>query len=228
MDTILIAVTVLSLALATTMSVVAARMMREERRRSEARVALLSRLAADPPRADGARIVAPSQPLTGIGDLFHVEAEPSAWPRRLAVIGGLAAVLAVVVLGFPWTAPSGATPEKTARAAQPLDLLSLRHAQQDGMLTITGLVQNPRGGAPLRSVEATVLVFDPSGEMLTSGRAPLDFTTLASGDESPFVIRVAVAGPVARYRVGFRGADGRVLGHVDRRQSESLAQKQVP
>lgn len=228
MDTILITVTVISLLLATTMSVVAARMMREERRRSEARVALLSDLAADAPRTETRAADVATQPVAGFAELFHVEAEPSPWPRRVAVIGGMAVVLALGIAALKWTATAPATPQPSIVAAQPLDLLSLRHAQHDGTLTITGLVQNPRGGAPLRAVEATVLVFNASGEMLTSGRAPLDFTTLASGDESPFVIRVPVHGAVARYRVGFRGPDGRVLGHVDRRQTESLAQKQVP
>jgi hypothetical protein len=64
--------------------------------------------------------------------------------------------------------------------------------------------------------------------MLTSGRAPLDFTTLAAGDESPFLIRVPVSGTVAKYRVGFRRADGNVLGHLDRRNHESIAQRQEP
>jgi hypothetical protein len=36
---------------------------------------------------------------------------------------------------------------------------------------------------------------------------------------------VPVKGPVARYRVGFRTEDGRVLPHVDRRGPDALAQK---
>jgi hypothetical protein len=103
----------------------------------------------------------------------------------------------------------------------------LRHAQEADAFTVTGLVQNPRGSHQLRRVEATVLLFDSRGTMLTSGRAPLDFTALAAGDESPFLIRVPVTTAVARYRVGFRGPDGQVLGHVDRRL-ESIAQRQEP
>jgi len=49
---------------------------------------------------------------------------------------------------------------------------------------------------------------------------PLDFTSLTPGDESPFVIRVPVSGEVSRYRVGFRGPDDRVVGHVDRRTDQ--------
>jgi hypothetical protein len=42
------------------------------------------------------------------------------------------------------------------------------------------------------------------------------------------VIRVPVSGAVARYRVGFRGEDDRVLGHIDRRNLEAVARKQEP
>ena len=55
------------------------------------------------------------------------------------------------------------------------------------------------------------------------GRAPLDFATLAPGDESPFVLGVPVSGTVARYRVGFRSEDGRVIAHIDRRAAGTLA-----
>ncbi len=78
-------------------------------------------------------------------------------------------------------------------------------------------MQNPRDGAVLSKVIATALLFGPDGTFLASGRAPLDFTVLRPGDESGFVINVPVTAPVARYRVGFRSEDGRVIGHIDRR-----------
>jgi len=56
-----------------------------------------------------------------------------------------------------------------------------------------------------------------------TGRAPLDYVTLAPGDESSFVVKVPVRGPIARYRVGFRAADGTVVAHVDRRTPGSSA-----
>jgi hypothetical protein len=133
-------------------------------------------------------------------------------------------------LAWVWTALPDRTPVRTqtAAAATPLELLSLRHAVEDKTFVVTGLVQNPRSGSQLMGVEATVLLFDGRGTMLTSGRAPLDFTMLVAGDESPFLIRVPVTGAVARYRVGFRRADGQVLGHLDRRNLESIAQRQEP
>jgi hypothetical protein len=108
----------------------------------------------------------------------------------------------------------------------PLELLSLRDSQEDSRLTVTGLVQNPRAGAPLNRVVATAFVFAADGTFLASGRAPLDFSTLAPGDESPFVITIPVKGTVARYRVGFRNEEGHVIGHVDRRSTGTLARSE--
>ena len=144
----------------------------------------------------------------------------------------MAAMLAVVLFG--WTAirpttPATPTSQTVVQAGEPpLELLDLQHAQQNGTLVISGIVQNPRNAAALSQIQATVLLFGPTGEMLTSGRAPLDFTTLSPGDQSPFVIRMAVAKAVARYRVGFRGENDRVLGHVDRRNLDAVARKQAP
>ena len=261
MDTLLISVTGVSLALAAGMGVLLARLVREERRRSDARVHLLEELAAAPrgksrpaePRftdlpaflaPERARtqtpvaedfvtteasttVVSPasavSESVTSGHELFHEEPKQSPWPRRFAVIGSLAAVLALAIFGWsqlraPASAPSDGA---VATASAPsLELLSLRHTRQGNTLTVTGLVQNPKGGAPLANLQATLLVFGPGGTFVTSGRVPLDFTSLTPGDESPFVIRVPVSGEVARYRVGFRGPDDRVVGHIDRRTDQ--------
>ena len=48
-------------------------------------------------------------------------------------------------------------------------------------------------------------------------------TSLAPGDDSPFVVSVPVTAAVARYRIGFRGEDGRVIAHVDKRQQGPVA-----
>jgi hypothetical protein len=48
-------------------------------------------------------------------------------------------------------------------------------------------------------------------------------TALAPGDESPFVVAVPVTEAVARYRIGFRGEDGRVIAHIDKRQMAPVA-----
>jgi hypothetical protein len=108
--------------------------------------------------------------------------------------------------------------------ALPLELLTLSHTQQPSGLTISGTVYNPRGATPVSQVFAAAVLFGPDGNFLTSARAPLDFTTLGPGQESPFVVTIPVAGVVARYRVGFRAADGSVIAHVDRRADATAAQ----
>ena len=90
-------------------------------------------------------------------------------------------------------------------------------------MTITGLVHNPATGQLLPRVVATALLFDGEGAFLASGRAPLDFDRLGPNDESGFTIKVPVNAVVARYRIGFRAEDGRVIGHVDRRSTSAIA-----
>jgi len=278
MDTLMMAVTGLSLAMAIGMGLVLAKLVREERQRSDARVAALTEMAAEPApllrssagaagvsddprrqrltpepsRAQGAgvrRPVVAARPArgvrldeleirpahdtaTGVAELFTARQGPSVWGGRLAVVGVLAIVAAAVVFGIRSSdvrsdAPAAAAPagDRVTTGAPPLELLSLRHTQQAGSLTITGLVQNPGDGSPLTRVVATALVFRPEGTLLSSARAPLDFTTIAPGDESPFVVTVPVTGEVTRYRIGFRSADGRVIAHVDKRGPDALASR---
>ena len=89
---------------------------------------------------------------------------------------------------------------------------------QDGTLTISGLVRNPRGGVPQERLTAVVFFFDGQGGFLSSTRAPLDYRALAPGDESPFQLSAPAPPGVARYRVSFRRDEGAVVPHVDRRQ----------
>jgi hypothetical protein len=111
----------------------------------------------------------------------------------------------------------------TAAPAAGLELISLRDSRQADSLTITGLVRNPSLGAPLDRITVTAYTFDEKGSFLASGRALIDVTALAPGDESPFVVSVPVTETVARYRIGFRGEDGRVIAHVDKRQQGPIA-----
>lgn len=236
METFLIGVTGLSLTISLVLGVLLARVLREERRRSDARVSLLTELAASDVSPAGQQIVLPDpDPRSGEETsvsthlLFAKYDGPSPWPRRVLAAG--AAVIVLSALAAGWSAfnraTSPATEAASTSAALPLELLSLSHSRQRDGLTITGLVQNPRGAASVANVQATALVFGADGTLLATGRAPLDFTTLAPGTESPFVIRVA-ATRVARYRVAFRGADGQPLAHVDRRTPEAVARKESP
>lgn len=257
MDTTLIGVTLLSMTMAAGLSVIVWRMLRVERRRSDARVMALAELAANEPAAHvvhqprvsypepqparervaptPARAATPEHdhtPVAGAALFAEPEAASSPWGTRIAVMSGLALAIAAIVL-FALAAreratqyaaePSTRSVATTMSATPGLELLSLHDTRQPGTLTITGLVQNPPNGAMLTRVSVTAFAFDESGGFLASGRALLDITALAPGDESPFVVTVPVADNVARYRIGFRGDDGRVISHIDRRQQGAVA-----
>ena len=242
MDTTLVMVTLLSMGMAAALSVIVWRMLRDERHRSEARVAALAGMAAarpapprrqpdplDLPIRSSATVAASRAASTRapIGSMFVEPVEPSPWGHRFAVMAGLGLVIASGILFALASTDSGvaATPaagthapvQASAPAAAGLELVSLRDSRKPDSLTITGLVRNPQG-ATLTRVAVTVYTFDDKGSFLASGRALIDVTSLAPADESPFVVTVPVTDAVARYRIGFRGEDGRVIAHVDKRQ----------
>lgn len=206
-------ITVLSMAMALSLSVVVWRVVRDDRRRSEARVHALTDLAVRP----DIRASSPAPALS-----LAPPPQPSAWGTRAAIVACLALVLTTVVLMMLTARTRASMPapaDNAAGATNParLELLSLRDSREGGMLTIAGLVNNPRGAAPLRDVKVTADLFDASGVLVTSGTTDLDVRSLAPGDQSPFVLSVTTAKRVARYRVRFLNADGRVIQHVDRR-----------
>jgi hypothetical protein len=96
----------------------------------------------------------------------------------------------------------------------------MRHTRDGDNLTVSGLVRNPHAGAHATRVTAVILAFNRAGAFINSARAPLDFTTLEPGDESPFVVTIPSAADVGRYRVSFR-TDAGVIRHIDRRTSDS-------
>lgn len=166
--------------------------------------------------------------------LFAQTAEPPAdagLSRRIAAIAAVAAVVIGAVLASwvigrvvaPRVNPASGASVAGAATAGPaaLELVSLRHEQQNGTLTITGLVRNPYGGAAQERLTAVVFFFDGQGGFLSSTRAPLDFRTLSPGEESPFQLSAPAPPNVARYRVSFRREEGAIVPHVDRRQQEA-------
>jgi hypothetical protein len=244
--TILLTITIVSLILTIALAVRVVQLTREERRRSEARVAALARMAAtaadddedpsyDLDEADDDELTFDRiEHAAQAGDLFAVHEPRHAhheWPQHLGVIAAVVVVIAIAAVAVRWRGASAPQPMAsqivgaTASAQAPglLELLSLKHAQEGNTLTISGLVQNPRDGVPLTKVAATAYLFGSDGSLIGSGRAPLDFTVLRPGDESAFLITVPVNAAVARYRVGFRGEDGRIIGHVDRRGTGTIA-----
>ena len=231
MDTTLVTVTVLSMGMASALSAIVWRMLRLERQRSNARVAALAALAAEASEKDRpARIEhdppARGEPLRSLaGPVMFGESERhSPWSVRFAVMTAMALVVSSIVLfSLAARAPGAATRSAGAAVKAELELLSLHDARQADSLTITGLVQNPRTGAPLSRVAVTAYTFDGSGSFLASGRALIDVTALAPGGESHFTVTVPAGNSVARYRVGFRDEAGRVIAHVDRRQPAPVA-----
>ncbi|HEX4566856.1 MAG TPA: FxLYD domain-containing protein [Vicinamibacterales bacterium] len=247
MDATLITVTVLSMTMAAALSAIVWRMLRLERQRSNARVASLAAVALRPerpgrvvekdlllvPQAEGRGPALGPPDVSGAG-MFVARAPESPWRARFAVMLALALVIASAVLfSLAARAPKahGARGAATANVTQTtgtpsgaeLELMALHDSRQTGSLTITGLVQNPRSGAHLSRVAVTAYTFDDKGSFLASGRALLDVTALAPGDESPFTVTVPVTDNVARYRVGFRDETGRVIAHIDRRQPGPVA-----
>jgi len=218
--------------MAAALSVIVWRMLRDERQRTDARVAVLATMAASTPASPPAAELSLRQAApVAMASMFEERSEPSPWGQRFAVMGALSLVLASVVL---FTLAATAKPSARGRAAETaaspagastpavpapaaLELISLRDARREGALTITGLVRNADPSSTLQRVTVTAYTFDDKGSFLASGRSLIDVTVLAPKDESPFVVTVPVSDTVARYRIGFRAEDGRVITHVDRR-----------
>ena len=215
METIFITLAGLSLAAAAGFAAFAWRTRADEQRRSAARVAALaSALAA----SDGPTSAGHTPNPVHVGSMFAANAGVSGgrFPRQL-IFTGLAT--AIVVIGGTALRNDAASEPARHTATAPLELVSMRHTRDGRTLRVTGLVRNPRTGAPLPRVMAVVFAFDKSGDFLASGRDTLEFSALAPGDESPFAVTMTDLGDVGRYRVSFRTDEG-LLRHVDSRQKE--------
>ena len=218
MNSALLVIAICSVAFGLVMALLALRLWREERLRSDVRVALLAEMSREPD--------ARSTPVAA--ELFHDASSTAAWPRRIAIAGGLFAAAALVIVLVSGTGSSTAPPAPpVATAQQPLELVSLSHSQETGALIVSGLVQNPEGARTQSRVVATAVLLDARGAPVGDGSSPLDIARLGPGDESPFVIRIPVQRPVSRYRVSFRSSDDAPLPHVDRRDP-AVARKEAP
>lgn len=184
------------------------RVARQDRLRSEARVAALAAAidgtAGDVPAAmfePAPRTRLQGRPLLKLGVGFAM------------AVG----IIVLVAMSSDRRATSAAEPPAapTAQSAQELELLSMRHARAGDNMTVTGLVRN-RGEAASAAIMAVVFVFDRDGGFVASGRAPLEFARIAKGDESPFQVTIPDVKEVGRYRVSFRTESG-IVPHVDRR-----------
>jgi len=212
MDVVLLTLTTLSLAAAAGFGALSWRVGREERERARARIAALSAAMAPP---------SPEIPLlagVAVGSVFDRTTEGLRGRPVIKLAAG--AVMLLLIAGGVFV--SSRLADSAPAAA--LELLSMRYQRQGTTLTVSGLVKNPAGGAAVNRVTAVVFAFDRNGAFVASGRAPLDFSALAPGDESPFVVNVPNVSDVARYRVTFRSGEG-VVRHIDRRTNQvQLAQ----
>lgn len=172
------------------------------------------------------RIEHTAPPAEHLADSFLSTAAPASGRQR--ALGIAASILFVVIVTGGYFALYGngesasGEPVAAATTSSPLELISLRHERQEGALSITGLVRNPGDGETRDKLTAVAFLFDREGEFITSARAGVDFTQLAPGDESPFVIRLDAPARVARYRVSFRTEAG-LVPHIDRRGQEPIA-----
>ena len=235
METELIVVTLVSLGLAMAMSVVAWRLLRDDRHRSHARSDALREMAdaVEPePSFEEMRFrsleAEPDLELKWDAPLRArpAPAKPSAAPQRKAIVdvpeptfsfnedgrvpsrrSAVVAAMVVVIAGAAGSVYMLYRPQVTDAIPSARELTSA--AAQPGAQPIELL--------SLRHVVAVVYLFDRDGNYFASGKAALDFTALEPGEESPFVVHVPSVGRVSRYRVGFRSEEGGVVAHVDRR-----------
>jgi hypothetical protein len=226
MNVLLLVVTGASLALTGFMSALAWKLRREERRRSDARVAVLAEALYDDD-ADKSQVVS-----------RLLETQPaSSWKQRaLAIgVGGAAVAIAASLMAIPARSPEGSRSDATRAGSAklqptdgsarlqpsetaPLELIALEHERDGEALVIRGLLRNPPGAAERDGLSAVVLLLDAGGDVLATAKAALPATRLEPGATTPFVVTVTDAADVERFRLSFR-KDGRVEPHVDRRTS---------
>ena len=210
MEFTLAALAVVSLLAALGMGAVTWRLLRDERRRSEARIAALAAaLAGDPaaPPSAAPEVPPPADPRAG------------GWPAQaagLAAAAGLVlAVVLVAVIGLREAGGEGPESASTAPGAPaPIELLALEHEPAGPVLAISGSVRvaDAAAAGPL-AVLATAL--DAAG--VAVARRRVDLPPIAAGVASPFAVEVPAAG-VTRYRITFLRGEVTVP-HVDRRAS---------
>lgn len=230
METTLIAVTMLSLFLAAAMGIVAWRVVREERRRSDARLAALAaelrrggtsaNEGSEPAETVSAEPAAGSAaaagPAAGRG-LFSPPAEPagSGWAAAAALGGAAAVVLVVAATVFLPSASDDGGADAAEDTRPPLDLIELRHAESGPFLDISGSVRNPPRAAGVERLSVVAAAFDETGALIATLRTPVENPALPAGADSAFLVRLPAAG-VSRYRISFL-LDDATVPHVDRR-----------
>ena len=210
MELALAVLAVVSLLMTLGMGTVTWRLLRDERQRSEARIAAL--VAA----LDGDRAAPPLPAGLGPPEDAGATGRPAQVAGLAAAAGLVLAVVLVTVIGLREAGGEGsASGAPAAQAAMPpIELLALEHEPAGAMLAIRGSmrVADASASGPV-AVLATAL--DAAGATVASRR--VDLPSLAPGAESRFTVEVPAAS-VTRYRISFLRGDVTVP-HVDLRAS---------
>jgi hypothetical protein len=242
MEAILLTVTLLSLVTAVGASVLAWRVMRAERLRSEARIAALAAglrtdgderpIRIEEPRthtyapAESVDLTVQDAAVAAPGGMFAEKPRERSMFRLAGAVGVatvvVAAVISTLVVTSDGPAPAAREPENAATpAAVPadvqLELIALGHEREADRLTVRGIVR----GELVRPLTAVVLLFSREGAYITSARADVQAGAVPAG-ERKFVVTVPSPGDVGRYRVSFR-SDDHIVPHVDRRAQPGTA-----
>lgn len=205
-------VTILALLMTIGMGLITWRLVRHERRRSAARLAALAGELGELGEQSSSSV----EPSTASPDLFQTRSEETGErTRRLAgfgVAGAIVVTIVSVVLMLPTGPETESAPEKPPL---PVELLALTHEHQDGMLAISGTVRNPGDGLAEPHLMVMALALDADGDVIATGRAPLEQDGPAAGTESTFAVLLP-AEDATRYRISFLVEDTTVP-HLDRR-----------
>lgn len=226
MNVLLLVITALSVVIACVASAIAWRVVRDERRRSEARVTALT---------DALYEDATEHPVD-VATLF--EQPPAFRSLYAAIVMGACLVIGITVLMHSWGGPFSSAGAATLKASPhgttthevadtPLELVELEHERDGHRLIVRGLVRNPVNGAERDGLIATVLAYSRAGDLLASGRAAVLQSKLSAGETTPFVVGVSGADNINRIRVSFRTAS-RIELHVDRRPHGNAAKDVEP
>jgi len=219
-NALLLVITGLSITISIVAAAIALRVLRDERRRSEARVAALSDAIYDEAThrpVDVAPLFQETRSRTNVQYAFIALCFGAVIAGFVIVHswGGSSKPVTAATVKEPPPVASRRTPPHKAVDA-PLELVALEHVRDGYRLAVRGLVRNPANGARRDGLTAVVLAYDRFGDLVASGRAAVLSATLAAGETTPFFVSVSGADNIDRIRVSFR-TDSRVEPHVDRR-----------
>jgi hypothetical protein len=209
--------TFISVVVAVAMSVVAWRVVQNERMRSAARVAALAAAIRETDRTN-------DLPLRTEGGLVPMFATVNSDGRNsrlmlltaIVLVGGAVGASLILFSPFASRTVTPLTSQAPAAEARPLQLIALGHEREADSLVVRGVLRNPSNGVEVDALTAVVMLFNHDGGLVGSGRAAVEASKLLPGGETAFVVTVAGAGNVERYRVSFRNNE-HVVPHVDQR-----------